>query len=1299
MDNQRNQSRKNIKAFRSSRWLGLSGFFFAGAFLIWIFSLIQPWLISSDYYQNSLERLRDRSSLIKIEFQQILNQTLQKHHRIENAEVPGSNPGLFNFLNSLNSVESREGAAYYHPSGELILWSGRVFDVGPVFFSGQNNISSFPPKSTCLIGHKSSYYLVSYQKTNGNYIFTYRLLAFFPEFQARRLQEYHFLSSRLMKNFNIDYWDFREDITGFERLFARHQDEYIGQPRLQDQVQTVFFPLRNENQDIIATVTLSSPPASARISARKENISLYIYIFIITGLLCLLIHLFRDIASGIKSPLLKSAAVFLLLAGLRIVFIPLGHLQKVQSLSIFSPSTAGFISFGPLTQSPMDIFLTAFIFTLIMAFTLRILNPRLHISKSRSPLLPGALVLISSAALAFGVFFLFQRFLFQLIFNSSLYLQRFTFDISFLLLHLSILLAFISALLIIQLILKAGSLFCGSRPLFYAAVLAAAAGFLILRPGNNSPYLIPLQTIMVLWVWHRIHASRTKFKKEWIAAGVLISTILVYISIHTGTTQKNESIIEHSLHHTIISQGNWGSYLIEQSIPAFDDSEDVIKSFFRRRIPPDPAQSLWEKSLMARFNWYSSLELIGSAGNILSRFSLNVPELPSQVQDPSPPLSTEWTTRFQTISVLGNERQYVMGYRDMTENEEYLGRIRVVLSIDNDMLPFLYSANPYYELLKPASIPSLQHLDLGFAEFDQKGHILFNPHRLSRGLSPSDIQNVMRSSQPVWITFSDKGEQFRALLFDHHQRIYALFTPQKSFIDLSVEFLKLFFLYGACFAAALLLGFLFFLPGSLTNPFWSFSNRVYMSLVVISIIPLLIFTFSARDFFASVFTQKITEEAESRARFARRVMEDFLFLQQEEQATLTIPPDNMVMWISSAINNDVNLYLDGHLASSSHREFFNYGILPELINGEIYYKIQYENNPFYTETQRIGEYSFNTLTVPYNFQDSILLISLPFPLEQQEISDFTRDLFEFLLFLSFFILLAILTMARGIGGTIIHPIRKLLAGTREVGEGNLEVTVPYSHKDEMKTLIDGFNTMVKNLKKQQQELTEISKKLAWAEMSRKVAHEIKNPLTPIQLSAEHLLRVYQDRPEDFEKTLKESTSYIVSEVENLRRIAQEFLETSRQAAAKKSRIDLKEIIEETIRPYQSILPERIQIRPAYQGRDFFIFADRAKIKIVLRNIFTNAIESLDKKGIISIELHEKRDSVWLKISDTGKGVKPEDLDKIFEPYFSTKKEGTGLGLPIARKVISDHGGDIQAHINRNQGMSFTITLPKHMTDE
>ncbi|MFO7981666.1 MAG: ATP-binding protein, partial [Candidatus Aminicenantes bacterium] len=716
-----------------------------------------------------------------------------------------------------------------------------------------------------------------------------------------------------------------------------------------------------------------------------------------------------------------------------------------------------------------------------------------------------------------------------------------------------------------------------------------------------------------------------------------------------------------------------------------------VLSFFLHQKPLEIAASLWKRTLVEQFNWYSSLEMIDPDGNVLSRFSLNIPNLQTGTELP---FSEEWTILRQTITLLGEEKLFLTGYKDWTENGHYLGRTILSLSLGHEMLPFLYSANPYFELTRATSIPSLRQINLGFAIFNPQGKLIFNPNNISKGISPQTLHEIRSNDQPVWAVFSDKGKKFKSVYFEKGNSIYSLFIPKKSFMTHSVEFLTIFFLYVFFIA---LVSFVFFALShkkKIKNPFWSFSNRVYISFIAVSLIPLLLFSLLTRSFFSQIFTQQLTEEAEAQAQFAHSIMEDFTFFQEEEQLTVTLPPDEMVMWISSTISNDVNLYVEGKLISSSHREFFDYGILPELIDGDIYYRARYQNNLFYTQTQKIGEYSFHTLTIPYEHNDSFLLISLPFPLEQEEISAFSYELFEFLVFISFFFITAVLVLAKGIGDMILNPIQRLLSGTKEVSLGNLEVSIDYKKQDEMKTLIDGFNAMVKSLRKHQQELADITKKIAWAEMARKVAHEIKNPLTPIQLSAEHIMQVYEDNREDFKKVLKESTSYIVTEVENLRKIAQDFLETSKKASLQKETLNLKQIIKETIEPYKSILSERIQFKEKYDAEDMLFSGDKAKIKTVFRNILTNAIESIKDRGVIEIKASSTDDEISLDIRDTGSGIQKQMLENIFEPYFSTKEGGTGLGLPIAKKILEDHEGSIKASPNKPTGLKISITLKK-----
>jgi nitrogen fixation/metabolism regulation signal transduction histidine kinase len=221
----------------------------------------------------------------------------------------------------------------------------------------------------------------------------------------------------------------------------------------------------------------------------------------------------------------------------------------------------------------------------------------------------------------------------------------------------------------------------------------------------------------------------------------------------------------------------------------------------------------------------------------------------------------------------------------------------------------------------------------------------------------------------------------------------------------------------------------------------------------------------------------------------------------------------------------------------------------------------------------------------------------------------------------------------------------------------------------------------------------MSKKVAWTEMARKVAHEIKNPLTPIQLSAEHILKVYEDKKGDFDLALKESMSYIISEVDNLRQIAQEFMEISRDTTLRKDPLDLAEVLEDTLRPYRKLLSERIRFKVVHAGRDFRARGDAAKLKTALRNIVANAVEAISHKGEVAVTVGRDGPNLRVVIKDTGPGMSRETIERIFDPYFSTKDSGTGLGLPIAKKIIEEHGGTIQVASEPGVGTAVTVEIP------
>jgi signal transduction histidine kinase len=1254
---------------------------FVLALVFLLLSVLLPRFFKAHDLPENLDMLRRQAESIKREFSLLEASMRDRLRTLAGPFFPHEDPLIFSLFKGLSINPEQEGIAYYNEDGTLEVWLGDAIDFRPAV-----------AEISLVVRNKASVYLVvSTRIRQSEQVVLFRLLAFRPQLKAPFLSEYHFLRPVLGKSGHIDYWDFRDDVSGFEKIFARHKDEYLGEPRLDSDVQQIFFPLRNERGEIVATVNLSSPSLRSLHSRIRENMIFLFTICLGLALGLLVIDLARLL---LRDPRPAGQVLLLVIAliGLRAVLIPLSRLERIQSQPFFSPSKAGFITFQGLTRSPADIFLTTLF--LGMVLTALALFGRGLIASRRWPPNRGLAWLLATAALAasFGILTAYHSFIARLVANSNLNLLRFSADVSFLLLHFGIVFMAFScgAVLFLAMdIIRRLPL----RSWHAIFVLIWTSGAYLWIAAHRGDLARGIVSVAILSFGFLLFTLSPLLKKQGIIfALIILAALFNSAEIHLRSSARLHALVQNFLRNTILAQEDWADFIIQQSLPEIDKRQPVIRSFLRSPDPSPMARSLWEGTLAAKFNWYSILEISDSEGEILSRFSLNIPQLDQPAIEL--PLNADWTVSRLNVPSLGKEREFILAYKDWFEQDEYLGRTSFSLAVDPEMLPFLYSANPYFELLKVSRLPSLYQQEFGFAIFDERGKLLFNPQRISSGITPATADQVELSPQGIWLAFRDKGRGFDGFYFPFQGRIYSFFVPRENVRGLAVEFLKLGIFYMALAFVLVLL-----LPAIVNKRqrvglLWSFSSRVYTAFITIAVISLFLFTLFSHRFFTQMFNQRFLEKAEIHANLARNIMQDFISLQQEEKATLIAPTDDLVLWISSAIATDVNLYGEGRLISSSRREFFDWGLLPELIDGETYFRILTENKPFSIQRQRMGGYSFQSLTIPYTIRRSQFLISLPFPFEAQEIAGATEGLVEFLVFVSAFLILVVLVFARGIGRMIISPVKKLLSGTREVGLGNLEFVVEHRSHDEMKTLVDGFNAMIKDLKRHQQEIADLGKKVAWAEMAHKVAHEIKNPLTPIQLSAEHILRVYEDKSGDFETALRESASYIIGEVENLRRIAQEFLELSRAGSLKKESFDFREAVIEVVAPYRRVISERLSFREVVEGEDFRIEADKAKVKVAVRNIFINAVEAIRGKGEIEIRLKAGADSISLAIRDTGIGMAKDVVEKIFESYFSTKDVGTGLGLPIAKKIIEDHGGTIRVESEVQKGTLITIVLPR-----
>ncbi|HEX3281793.1 MAG TPA: ATP-binding protein [Pyrinomonadaceae bacterium] len=280
-----------------------------------------------------------------------------------------------------------------------------------------------------------------------------------------------------------------------------------------------------------------------------------------------------------------------------------------------------------------------------------------------------------------------------------------------------------------------------------------------------------------------------------------------------------------------------------------------------------------------------------------------------------------------------------------------------------------------------------------------------------------------------------------------------------------------------------------------------------------------------------------------------------------------------------------------------------------------------------------------------------------------------------------------------------RPIKDLSMAARRVASGDFDVRVPAPRSDEMGALATAFNEMTSRLGRTRElelQLHQVEKAAVVGRLAAAIAHEIRNPLNYINLTLDHLRSSFAPDDPTKRETFERLALQLKSEVGRINRHITDFLKYSRPSALELQALDLRAEVEDAMRVISGPAAENgIETSVVQHGEVQPIFADKDSLRSVFTNLLLNSIEAIDGDGgKVEVELWPESDNrARIVISDTGKGIAPEDIAKIFEPYYSTKETGTGLGLAIVKKAIDDHGGAISVSSKPESGTTFTIILP------
>jgi signal transduction histidine kinase len=283
-----------------------------------------------------------------------------------------------------------------------------------------------------------------------------------------------------------------------------------------------------------------------------------------------------------------------------------------------------------------------------------------------------------------------------------------------------------------------------------------------------------------------------------------------------------------------------------------------------------------------------------------------------------------------------------------------------------------------------------------------------------------------------------------------------------------------------------------------------------------------------------------------------------------------------------------------------------------------------------------------------------------------------------------------------IAARVSRPIEQLAHAAEEVASGNWNVRVPELGHDEVSVLARSFNHMTEQLASQREQLVQSERVAAWRELARRLAHELKNPLFPLQLTVENLVRARALSDAEFDEVFRESTATLGMEIANLKTIIARFSDFSKMPKPELERIDAKDLIDRVCSLYEGAASREAQIdfKTQVASEPMPMMVDPELLHRALSNLVLNAMDAMPNGGKLTVSAQPEGANIEIRVADTGEGLTQEECERLFTPYYTTKLHGTGLGLAIVQSVVADHGGTIAVESRTGSGATFIITLPK-----
>lgn len=644
------------------------------------------------------------------------------------------------------------------------------------------------------------------------------------------------------------------------------------------------------------------------------------------------------------------------------------------------------------------------------------------------------------------------------------------------------------------------------------------------------------------------------------------------------------------------------------------------------------------------------------------------------------------TENFYSLDFGSGSNSYIAVIRFFDDVSDTLLRTSVYIELD---AKFISKDLGYPELLIDKKLNLIRDLnDYSYAKYVNKQLVkrfgkCFYDNKLTAEVDSSGFKNFNK-------------DNYNHILYNVNGKIDFILSKQK------VEFLERLSPFSNFFIAfTIFLCIIIF-----TTPYYkksfslnlNFKTRLQITILSIMLISFVLIAITTFIYIAKLSTSKNAELLTEKTHSVLIELENKLGNEIKLDHQISAPVSDLLVKLSNVFFTDINLYdTEGVLFASSRLQIFDEGLISDLMNSKALYELNSNGRTQFVDKEKIGSNEYLSSYMPFLNNDNKLIayINLPYFAKQ---GDLKREISSFLkAYLNIFLFLVIIAVvvALFVSNYITSPLRLIISSLSKIKLGKKNEKINWKSNDEIGNLIIEYNSMIDQLAISADKLAKSEREVAWREMAKQVAHEIKNPLTPMKLSVQHLQRAWRDKVPDWDERLLRLSNTIIEQIDSLSVIASEFSDFAKTQEVKLDCVDISDIIIKSVDLFKANDVENISF-VLNIPENCLIRADKTQMLRVFNNLIKNSIQAVSDKdsAIIEVSILSEDLTYIVVIKDNGIGIDKNQHYRVFSPYFTTKTGGTGLGLAMVKSIIEGSGGKIWFESDLNSGTKFYIQFNK-----